>query len=187
MSRRATIVYWLVPAQPERELFHGIISILAQQLDAPRFEPHVTLFSTENDVRLMNRVLREVTAEPVRLTLNGIRFSSAYTKTLFARFRPSDVLNELVAGMQNAAGKRRGKVNDPHLSLCYKRLSAVTKKKLAQFIRVPLREVFFDTVYAVRCSAPTRTAADVEAWKIIARRKMKSGLPGVRRTSFTAR
>jgi 2'-5' RNA ligase len=186
MSRRM-IVYWLIPAPPERELFHRIISILAQQLDAPRFEPHVTLFSTENDVRLVNRILRTISAEPVRLMLTRTQFSSEYTKTLFARFRPSDALNEFAAGMQIAAGKRRAKLGDPHLSLCYKRLSAATKKKLAQLIQVPLRDVLFDRVYAVRCSVPTRRAADVKAWEIIARRKMKSGPVGLRPLNFKAR
>jgi hypothetical protein len=186
MARRA-IVFWLVPAQPERELFHGIISILARQLDAPQFQPHLTLFSTENDVRLVNRVLRTVNVEPMRLTLNGIRFSPQYTKTLFARFRPSEELNELVGTMQTAGGKRRAKVADPHLSLCYKRLSAATKTKLAQLIRVPLRDVLFDTIYAVRGSVPTRTAADVAAWEIIAQRKMRSARPRLRPPSFIAR
>ena len=186
MSRRR-IVYWLVPAKPERELFHGIISILAQQLEGPRFEPHVTLFSTGNDLRSVSRVLATMKARPVRLTLTGIHSSSKYSKTLFARFRPSVTLNEIAAGLQTAAGERRTKVGDPHLSLCYKRLSTAMKKKLAQLIRVPLRDVLFDTVYAVRCSAPTRTAADVHAWEVIARRKMKSGRADVRRPNFTAR
>src|SRR4051794_25589450 len=186
MKQRA-IIFWLVPAQPERELFHGIISILAQQLHAPQFEPHVTLFSTTNDVRLVNRVLRTIKAEPIRLTLNGIRFSSEYTKTLFARFRPSDDLDEFVAAMQTVAGKPCAKVADPHLSLCYKHLSDATKKKVAQLIRVPLRDVVFDTVYAVRCSSRTRTAADVKAWEIIARRKMRSPRRGLRRPTFIAR
>lgn len=186
MPRRA-IVFWLVPAQPERELFHGIISILARQLDAPAFEPHVTLFSTENDVRLVNRIFRTIKAEPIRLTLNGIRFSSAYTKTLFARFRPSEELNEFVAAMQTAGGKRPAKVADPHLSLCYKHLSVATERKLAQLIRVPLRDVLFDTIYAVRCSSATRKATDVETWEIIARRKMRSARRGLRRPSFIAR
>jgi len=186
MTQRA-IVFWLVPAQPERELFHGIISILAQQLDAPPFAPHVTLFSIGSDVRLVNRVLKTIKREPLRLTLNGVRFSSQYTKTLFAQFRPSEELNELVAVMQNAGGKRTAKITDPHLSLCYKNLSAATKKRLSQLIRVPLRDVLFDTVYAVRCSASTRTAADVASWEIIARRRMSSAPSRLRRPSFIAR
>src|SRR5690242_4917473 len=128
MSQRR-IVYWLIPAQPERELFHAIISILSQQLDGPRFEPHVTLFSSANDSRLASRILAKVKAEPLRLTLAGIRSSSTYTKTLFAHFRPSDRLNKFAVALQTASGQRAAKIGDPHLSLCYKRLSPVTKKK----------------------------------------------------------
>ena len=185
MSRRR-IVYWLVPAHPERELFRAIIAILAQQLQSPRFEPHLTLCSTSNDSRSPS-VLGKVTGEPLRLTLTGIRWSSKYTKTLFARFRPSAQLNEFAGSLQVAAGQRKATIRDPHLSLCYKRLTPTMKKKLAQLIRLPLRDVLFDTVCAVRCSVPTRSAADVEAWKIIARRRLKSAGSRARRPAFTVR
>ena len=174
--KKRVIVYWLIPAQPERELFRRIIRILAQELKAPPFEPHLTLFATENNLRSVDEVRARMKMEPIRLKLAGIYYSAAYTKTLFARFRQSEQLNALAARLQSSIGKRAARIADPHLSLCYKRLGVATKREIAKMLRLPLRDVLFDAVYAARCASPTRTAADVEAWEILARMKMSSRL-----------
>jgi hypothetical protein len=56
----------------------------------------------------------------------------------------------------------------PHLSLLYKNLAAATRRELVATINVPLSEVTFDTIKAVRCVSPTKSSADVEAWRVVA-------------------
>ena len=56
----------------------------------------------------------------------------------------------------------------PHLSLLYKNLAVATRYELAASINVPLAEVTFDAVKAVRCISPTESGADVEAWRVVA-------------------
>jgi hypothetical protein len=56
----------------------------------------------------------------------------------------------------------------PHLSLLYKNLAATTRRELAASINVPLSEVAFDAIKAVRCVSPTKSGADVEAWQVVA-------------------
>ena len=51
----------------------------------------------------------------------------------------------------------------PHLSLLYKNLAAATRRELAASINVPLSEVTFDAIKAVRCVSPTESGADVES------------------------
>jgi hypothetical protein len=56
----------------------------------------------------------------------------------------------------------------PHLSLLYKNLAAAIRCELAASIDVPLSEVTFDAIKAVRCVSPAESGADVEAWRVIA-------------------
>src|SRR6266404_1752470 len=76
MSKSSAIVYWLVPAKPERELFRKIIRILADQLDASRFEPHLTLLVARKGGGSVRAVLRRITASPIHLRVRTINFSS---------------------------------------------------------------------------------------------------------------
>ena len=55
MPKDTAIVYWLMPAKSERELFRQLIRILAKEFDAPHFEPHLTLFATRKAQRLLHR------------------------------------------------------------------------------------------------------------------------------------
>lgn len=169
---RVRVAYWLVPAPAERELFQTIIKILARELQAPLFEPHLTLFSTSLEGALSSRVWQETKAAPRKLRIRGVRFSALFTKTLFIRFAKGAALDQLAARLQRKCGARVSPVADPHLSLCYKHLPAATRKRLAAMIRLPLQEVVFDTLKVVRCASPTRTAADVAAWRVLARQKL---------------
>jgi 2'-5' RNA ligase len=171
MKRRAT-VYWLMPAAPERELFRALIRILAKELKAPVFEPHLTLFVTETDSPAAKQTLEQVKAVPVSLSIRDVRSSREFTKTLFIRFQPNAALNALAADLQGKAGSRVVKVSEPHLSLCYKDLSAKTRRELASIVRLPRRKIRFDAVKAVRCAVPTRTAAEVRAWRALARKHL---------------
>jgi 2'-5' RNA ligase len=166
------IAFWLMPAKAERELFREIIKILAKQLKAPVFQPHLTLFLTRGNAQSAGRILKRMRAKPFQLSIRDVRSSPKFTKTLFVRFRPNAALNELVANMQRASGARRGRIADPHLSLCYKKLRAPSREQLAAMMRLPLTRVLFDSVRAVRCAWPTQTAEEVRAWRTVARKKL---------------
>src|SRR5439155_26475494 len=62
---------------------------------------------------------------------------------------------------------------DPHMSLIYKKLAHRAQSELASAIKFPFPGVVFDCIKAIRCSAPARTRADVEAWKVIARKSLQ--------------
>jgi len=170
-SRRSTgaIAYWLIPAKTERELFREIIRILAEQLGAAKFEPHLTLLVTAEDEESPVKVLKRIKASPIRLTFREIGWSGTFTKTLFARFESRPALQRLASALASDAAV----IRDPHVSLLYKALPTATKKELARTIRLPFRSVTFDAVEAVRCALPTCTRADVEGWRAVARRQLR--------------
>jgi 2'-5' RNA ligase len=173
MKKRA-IVYWLLPAKNERELFCEIVRILCRELNAPNFEPHLTLFVSKETGQSPKRILQEFKSLPIRLRVRGVAFSPKYTKTLFVRFKSSNALKKLTVDLGKALKTRATVPSDPHLSLLYKkRISAATEKELAATLKLPFREVVFDSVAAVRLTLPVRTRADVKVWRIVARKSLR--------------
>ena len=170
IDKSRVTVYWLSPAEPERELFGEIIRILAKQFNAPRFEPHLTVLATRQDRPPSKKVLQQLRASPIRLRVRDVFHSARFAKTLFVRFKSSRALQELVADLARTNKLRTKSVRDPHLSLLYKEIPAATRKELSATIKLPLREIVFDSIKVVRCAAPTRTRAEVDAWRVIATR-----------------
>jgi 2'-5' RNA ligase len=166
--KKIVTIYWLIPANPERELFLELVRILAKQFGAPKFEPHLTL-GRAKDRQSARRVLRQIKAAPVRLRVRGIGFSSKFTKTLFVRFHSTKTLERLIADL----GGNPKSLRDPHVSLIYKKLPARTKRELALVIKLPSREVVFNSVKAMHCISPTKTRAEVESWRTLASRRLR--------------
>jgi Cyclic phosphodiesterase-like protein len=183
--KKVAIVYWLLPAKPERDLFCEVVRILRKEFGAPNFEPHLTLFSTAKDRQpRKNRssrklsespkeVLKQISIQPIRLTIRGVSFSSEFTKTLFIRFKSSDALRKLVGDLSRAAKSRTKAPSHLHVSLLYKKLPRSAKKQLAAVMKLPFLSVVFDSIAAVRCASPSRTKADVDAWKILAKKSLR--------------
>lgn len=171
-ARQTQLAYWLIPAQAERVLFSSIIEILAQELDAPVFEPHLTLYTTAQGHTVAKKRLRELEAQSFSLSIREVQFSAAFTKTLFVRFRPSATLNHLVARMQRGAGDPLKMIADPHLSLCYKKLPARSKREIAAAIELPLGKVVFDSLKLVVSPVPIRSADEIKAWRVLTRKKL---------------
>jgi hypothetical protein len=163
--KKTVIVYWLIPAEPERELFRSLIKILAKQFDAPIFDPHLTLCFGQ-DRTSPRQLLRHVVAPIVRMPVRDVACSSKFTKTLFVRLKPSHALDKLAREFGCAAR------SDPHVSLLYKDLPTRTKREVAATIKLPFRSVRFDSIKAVRCTSPTATSRDVQSWRVLGTKRL---------------
>jgi cyclic phosphodiesterase-like protein len=174
MAKKRITVYWLIPAKPERELFRKIIRILAKEFKAPRFEPHLTFFATSpKDRKATGRILKRLKAIPIRLEIRDISSSAKFTKTLFVRFKSSAALEKLIDSLASQLANPRVKPRpDLHVSLLYKKMKASLKKELASMIKLPFREVVFDSIKAMRCVSPITTRANVKAWRQIGTRRL---------------
>jgi len=171
--KKTATVYWAIPAKPERDLFCSIVRILRKQFRAPNFEPHLTLFSTTKGHQSSKKVLQQIRSRPVRLAIRSVAFSPKFTKTLFVRFRPSPALRKLVANVARANKSRAKAPRDPHVSLLYKKVSRAAKKEMASVLRLPFRTALFDSIAAVRLTLPVRTGADVEKWRMVAKKSLR--------------
>jgi len=170
--QKSAIVYWLMPADPERELFCEIIRILYKQFDAPNFDPHLTVLVAKEDRQAPADVLKQIKVSPICLGVRGIGFADEFTKTLFVQMESSKRLEKLVGDLVRAAKSGTETVHDPHVSLLYKKLASSVKKELASTIRLPFSEVTFDSIKAVRCELPVQSSADVEAWQVVATKSL---------------
>jgi 2'-5' RNA ligase len=170
VTRQTFIAYWLIPSEPAHSFFQRIINDLARRCDAPVFEPHVTIHVGADRTAAAKNALGDATRECKRIGLTplGIDQSHEFIKTLFVQFGMSAELRKINNMIREAANDSSQYELNPHLSLLYKNLAAPTRRKLAASINVPLFEVTFDAIKAVRCVSPTESGADVEAWQVVA-------------------
>ena len=174
VSRRIVIAYWLIPAEPARSFFRGLIEDLARRYVAPVFEPHVTVYVGVNQVDAAEKALSEAARECQSINLKTLEIdhSGEFIKTLFVQFALNTELRQLHAIIRNAAQDSSHYEIKPHLSLLYKKMPAVARRELADSIKAPFSEVTFDALTAVRCISPTQNRADVEAWQVMATREL---------------
>ena len=170
MTRQTVIAYWLIPSEPAHSFFQRMINDLARRCDAPIFEPHVTIHvgadradAAKNALGAAARECKLIGLEPL-----GIDQSDAFIKTLFMQFAASEELSKMIEIIRKAANDWSHYELKPHLSLLYKNLLVAIRNELAASINVPLSEVTFDAIKAVRCVSPTESGADVEAWRVVA-------------------
>jgi 2'-5' RNA ligase len=169
------LAYWLIPARPRRDFFASTIGELASRFDAPRFEPHVTVYAGRKGDENPEKVLRGALAgcEPFRLSVRDVECSDEFTKTVFVQFEPSPELLHLNRALQQASAFHDEYQLNPHLSLIYKKMTRDERIEIASSVRVPFTEVLFDSAKAIVCPTPIRSRADVEAWHVVTNRRLQ--------------
>jgi 2'-5' RNA ligase len=186
--RQTVIAFWLIPAEPARSLFQGIINDLARRFDAPVFEPHMTIDVGTDHADLAKKALEQVARECTEISLTpvGIGQSEEFVKTLFVQFESNAELRQMNELIRQSADDSLKYEVKPHLSLLYKKMEAAARRQLASSIIVPFAEITFDRIKTVRCVSPTESRADVEAWRLVAAielssfRAKRSGVEGSR-------
>ena len=173
-ERSFVIAYWLIPAELAHSFFQRLIKDLARRYDAPFFEPHVTIYVGANDANAAGKALSKAAREwqTINLKALGINHSDEFVKTLFVQFAMNRKLRQLHQTIRNAAQDLSDYELNPHVSLLYKNIPATARRELADSIKVLFAEVTFDSLKAVRCISPTRSRADVEAWRVIAAKSL---------------
>src|SRR3954466_8338125 len=169
------LTFWLCPAEPARDYFVNLIHDLAARFDAPIFEPHVTLYVTDSGREDARELLERAVAgaKCCRLAIAGIGHSQKFTKTLFVQFAPDQEVTALNAKFSSASKSPEKHEINPHLSLIYKELPAEEKAVIAAELKIPFREVSFDSVKAVISPAEIKSRTAVEAWRVVAETRLR--------------
>ena len=171
MSRRIVIAYWLIPTEPARSYFQNIVNDLAERHAAPEFEPHVTVHVGVDCTDSVNEALSRAARanKQIALQVLNVSHSPEFVKTLFITFAANAQLQRLNQSICEATQDSPDYQLNPHLSLLYKNMSIADRSLLARSVEVPFPEVTFGSLKAVRCVSPTRSRADVEEWRFLAR------------------
>jgi 2'-5' RNA ligase len=170
VTRQTVIAYWLIPSEPAHSFFQRIINDLARRYDAPVFEPHVTIHVAADRADAAKNVVGDAARECklIGTTPLGIDQSDEFIKTLFVQFAKSAELLKINEMIREAANDSSQYELNPHLSLLYKNLAITTRRELAGSISIPISEVTFDAIKAVRGVSPTKSGTDVEGWHVVA-------------------
>jgi 2'-5' RNA ligase len=176
VSRRVVISYWLIPTEPARSYFQNIVNDLAERYTAPEFEPHVTVHVGVDCTDTVGEVLSRAVRGSKRIALQVLNVSNSpeFIRTLFVNFAANAQLQRLNQSIRTATQDSSDYQLNPHLSLLYKSMSIQDRRLLTRSIEVPFAEVTFDSLKAVRCVSPTRSRADVEAWRLVAKTRLGS-------------
>ncbi|MFW2367196.1 MAG: hypothetical protein ACN4GW_12315 [Desulforhopalus sp.] len=155
------IAFWLVPAEPNRILLEEIINRLADEYNAPRFMPHITLWVThlrkeESPQQIVEAATRGVA--PLRLEATGLDQGPDRFKSIFIRFDTESVV-PLSRALGSSCKYPANYKLDAHLSLLYQHLSPVERNKIIFELQLPELPMHFDTVVA---TTPGRGQADFE-------------------------
>jgi predicted component of type VI protein secretion system len=164
------LTYWLIPAEPARSYFDALIRDFALRLDAPVFEPHVTLYVTkaagENPAGVLQGAL--FNPKPIRLSIAGLSCSDKFTKTLYVQFQPNAALSTLSEKLRTASVSRQEYDLNPHLSLIYKTMAPEAQHRIMNSLNLAFSEVDFDALAVVISPAKIESREDVESWRIVA-------------------
>lgn len=172
MEKTAT-AYWLIPAEPARSFFERTIVDLARRYNAPVFEPHVTIYAGSDRVEAEKVIAKAIGGcRLVHAKALQVCQSGEFIKTLFVQFALDRKLQQLNEMIRAAAQDSSDYQLKPHLSLLYKKMSPLVRRQLANSIKVPFSEVTFESIKAVRCVSPTRSCADVAAWRVVATKSL---------------
>jgi 2'-5' RNA ligase len=173
--KKTAIAYWLIPAEPARSSFERTIADLARRYNAPVFEPHMTIYVGSDRVEAEEVIAKAVSGcQLVQAKALKVCQSGEFVKTLFVQFALDRKLQQLNEMIRDAAQDSSDYQLNPHLSLLYKKVSILARRQLAHSIKVPVSEVTFESIKAIRCASPTQNRADVEAWRVVAT-KLLSG------------
>jgi len=107
------------------------------------------------------------------MKVRDIAVSTKFNKTLFVRLTPGKAFEKLAGDLARATGSKAKPPAQPHMSLLYRELPATAKKQLASAIKLPFREIVFDSIKVVRSAPTTKTRADVESWQVIAKKSLR--------------
>lgn len=157
---------WLTPGEPLRSRLRSIIVDLAARLDAVEFEPHVTVFcGPTNDAAardLVRRIARET--PPCELIAERLDHTGSFTKTLFVQFQELAAVRRIFETAR-AGSPPSNYVLNPHLSLLYKTLPAVTRQELSRTTDAPRGRYAFERIAMIETELPIEEDGPVRRWR----------------------
>lgn len=174
------VAFWLVPTPPHDRDLAAVIDGLARELDAPRFEPHVTVYGgfreADDDIaELLSQASTAVGA--IELHVTGVGTSAELFKTLYLEFEADPRADWLCGLFRAGLTPHMDYVLKPHLSLLYKHLPEATRADLTRRFDMAGQRITFGQLAAVRPEVTGNDWLEIEKWDTWLRRDLR-GMSG---------
>ena len=170
VNKELRVAVFLTPAAEDFRYADGIIGELSARLDAPLFDPHLTVCSGLcADPGLLKGVVAEAAHElaPLILRIRRIGCSEEFFRTLYIEFEPDPLLTGL---RERVAGLVERPDNGgflPHLSLLYREMPLAEKEALVQGLNLDRTALIFDRLKVVTPSNIQEGWRDTRSWKTL--------------------
>ena len=171
------VAFWLVPAPSYHRTLAAVIEHLSRELNAPRFEPHVTLYAgargADDDVAaLLTRAAHQV--EPMDLRVSAVGTMPELFRTLYLELEPDPRTERLCRLFQAGLQPALDYVLNPHLSLLYKDLPGTTRVALTRRFDFAGQRITFGQMAAVRPGGGDNDWLDIARWDVWLRKDLGS-------------
>lgn len=141
----ARYALWLMPAGKVYNRFASIISKLSIKYSSPKFEPHVTLFSsielTEEEILGKTQELSHL-INSYTMHLTTVGYEDYYFRALFVKAEKTPDVLEVNRKAKEIFGIQANQEYMPHLSLLYGNFPEVIKKEIIQEIGTDFTSTF---------------------------------------------
>ena len=155
-----TYSIWLVPSKKDAKYLNAIIQSLAKEYGAPKFSPHITVYSGISSLNDAKSAVRLLDARKIHATKIGIGKSEYLWKTLYIRIKKDKRLDAIHKTLANKLDT--GYDFFPHISLIYKKLDDPTKRKIIKTLKTK-KSFTFDGITIIRSSK------NVHKWEVLYR------------------
>jgi 2'-5' RNA ligase len=149
---------WLTPSGPSRVVLAAIIRRLARELEAPVFEPHVTLLTDlpgSAHQQQQRATALAARLRPTRLTLTEPGYADGFFHCVFMRVELTPDVARLRAVAEEVFG-RPPQPYMPHLSLVYGSYPAARKQAIIRQIPAEAETSFVaDALHLIRADSPS--------------------------------
>lgn len=128
---------WLMPTGEAYDKLSGLIKRLAEEYNAPLFEPHVTLLgkAMQSEEDVLKRAEQLASGQkPFPITLNTVDYQDFYFRTLFVRAERTDLLRALHDRAKEVFAMQDIPDYMPHLSLMYGNFPEAVKEQIIKAV-----------------------------------------------------
>ena len=133
MTDPRSVSFWLLPAAEHRAYYAELIRQNVARFGGRRFDPHVTLASTDTSLSQAQAVAQEVSHRCPVISLPVVEsaYGPSFTRCLFFRLGTSPVIESAARIVFEGCTSTTSPMPDWHLSLLYASLPADMKRNLA--------------------------------------------------------
>ena len=154
---------WLTFSKSDREYLKNIIDKISEKYQAPKFEPHITIYGLiDSEISLIETIAKEITLNQNSFLVkkSEILQSDELWKTVFIELKTSQQLESIHKKFKKHFEKISNYEFDPHISLIYKILS--TEERIKIINKLNIKKEFVVSKLAIQKFFP-----DIEKWKIV--------------------